>query len=217
MTSRPTAESRLRWRSEGPGSPRRLSSNEPSPNARLVRAEGPVEPSLGRKPQVLDEKTNPLSPEGATAFAPAWRHVQCRRGSALLFALVILAVASSIGAVAVTTAVVGDNVVRNDLFREKAYCIAESGVEKALVELLRDPHFAGDTDVAFDLGSFSTTLRPLRANEWEITSIGTVRKGDVPFLRQRIVARVTLDAGRARVISWRVSSLPVERSPVTGD
>jgi hypothetical protein len=30
-----------------------------------MRAEGPVEHSLGRKPQVVDENTDPMSPEGA--------------------------------------------------------------------------------------------------------------------------------------------------------
>lgn len=146
-----------------------------------------------------------------TESPPAWRAEGAAEGSALLVALVILFVTSSLGLAIVTTATVGHDVVRNDLYREKAYYVAESGIEKALVELLRNPQFAGDTNVPFDLGSFSTTVRAVGENEHAITSIGTVRRAGVPFLRQRIVVRVTLDGGRAHITSWNASSVPVRR------
>ncbi|MBN1916303.1 MAG: hypothetical protein JW889_00220 [Verrucomicrobia bacterium] len=136
-----------------------------------------------------------------------------RRGSALVFALLILLVTTSLGSAAVITAIIGRNVVRDDLYGERASCIAESGVEKALVELLRDPAFAGDTGVPFDAGSFSTTVRAISENEWEVTSTGTACRANVPFRRRRIVARVSVDAGRTRVVSWDASSLPVTAAP----
>ena len=132
------------------------------------------------------------------------------RGSALLLALVILFVASSIGAAAAITAMLGEKAVRADLYREKAYRIAESGVEKALVEIVRDAAFAGEDNVPFDGGSFSTDVRAIGDEEREITSVGEALKGGSVFSRQRIVACVKLGPDQARIICWSESSLPIE-------
>ena len=134
------------------------------------------------------------------------------RGSVLVLALVILAVASSIGSVAVITAVLGQKVVRNDFYREKAYRIAESGVEKAIFEIVGDAQFAGESDVAFDSGSFSTTVRAIGENEREITAIGEAQKGASILFRHRIVARVRLGPDRARIVGWSESSLPIQQT-----
>ena len=129
----------------------------------------------------------------------------------LLLALVILAVVSSISAVAVVTAVLGQKVVRNDFYRETAYRIAESGIEKAIVEIVGDAQFTGENDVAFDLGSFSTTVQATGEHEREIISVGQTPKGDFTVFRHRIVARVTLEPDHARIVSWSESTLPIHR------
>jgi hypothetical protein len=136
---------------------------------------------------------------------------RAERGSAVLLALMILATVSAIAVAAAASAMLGQKAVQHGFYREKAYCIAESGVEKAIVEIAADAQFAGENEVPFDVGSFSTTVRALGENETEITSVGQAQKGRSMLYRCRIVARVRLDADQARVVGWSVSSLPTER------
>ncbi len=134
------------------------------------------------------------------------------RGSVLVLAVVILAVASSVSGAAVLTAALGQKIVRNDVVREKAYRIAESGVEKAIVELAADAEFAGESDVAFDTGSFSTNVLSIGENERQITSTGQARKGASILFRHRIVARVSLGPDQVRIVRWSESSLPIQQT-----
>jgi hypothetical protein len=118
---------------------------------------------------------------------------------------------AAIGAVVVTLATLGHNTVQHGFYREKAECIAESGVEKAIVEIGRNPAFTGERDVPFDIGSFSTAVRTLDDGDVEITSIGQAQRGLSVRFTQRIVARVRFESGRPRIISWTTSALPTER------
>lgn len=132
------------------------------------------------------------------------------RGSALLFALVMLMLVSSIGTAAVTVATLGRKAVHSDFCRETAAWIAEAGIEKALVEIVRDRAFVGEHEVAFGGGSFSTQVRAIGEDEREITSVGHARRGASLLFRHRVVARVQFGPDRGRIIGWSASSLPVE-------
>lgn len=129
----------------------------------------------------------------------------------MVLAIVILAVVSSIGGGATIAAMLAQKAVQHAFFREKAFRIAEAGLEKAIAEIARDPRFAGDGNVPFDIGSFQTQVQALGDHEFEIIAVGHARRSASTQFAHQIVARVTLDADRARIVSWSESGLPPER------
>lgn len=115
-----------------------------------------------------------------------------QRGQSLVILLVFMAVALTItGATATLIAV---NSQTTSAFNEgqSAFEVAESGVENALLRLLRDPSYPGET-LQVGLGSAIVIV-----NNNVITSLG--RWGGTT---RKIQVSVSFNAGRMTIDSWR--------------
>lgn len=78
----------------------------------------------------------------------------------------------------------------------RAYYIAESGAENALLRLLRDPNYTGENNLAVGDGVASSTVTP--GNPAVIVSSGTVGN----FIR-KVQVTATYNTGFYTVTSWQ--------------
>ncbi len=126
------------------------------------------------------------------------------RGSALLLAIVMLAV-MSLGAAVVWRSLTSttDRQFRAEL-EERAWHTAEAGLEKAIAALRESgTAYTGEKDTPFDRGSFTVQVIDSTPNTYELRSDGTVHDGKVVFAERHLAATLELDAS-ARVVRYLV-------------
>lgn len=117
-----------------------------------------------------------------------------KRGQSLVILLVFMAIAMTVTSAAVVMMIVGSTAASKYEQGQTAYATAESGAENALLRLLRDPNYVGET---LTIGSATATITVTGTNPKTVTSTG-VSGG---FTRQvRVVASDI--SGILTVISW---------------
>ncbi len=126
------------------------------------------------------------------------------RGSALLLAIVLLAV-MSLGA-GVTWRRLTSNAERQ--FRaelsERAWQIAEAGLDKAVSELRAGRNaYHGEENRPFDRGSFSVKVEPAPPHGYTVRVTGMVHDGTVVFAERRLAALIELSQA-GRIVQYRI-------------
>lgn len=79
---------------------------------------------------------------------------------------------------------------------EKVHSIAESGAENAILRLLRDPSYTGETNLP--IGAGNATITVTGTSPYTILSIGTIGS-----ITRNIEVKATITAGKLTVISWQ--------------
>lgn len=92
-------------------------------------------------------------------------------GQALITLLFFIVIAVTITTAAVVIILTGTNSTTKFSEATRGYYVAESGTENALLRLLRDPSYTGETLVVSD-GTVTTTVTGI--SPYVITSVGTV-------------------------------------------
>ncbi|MCA9370034.1 MAG: hypothetical protein H6774_00310 [Pseudomonadales bacterium] len=119
-----------------------------------------------------------------------------QRGSALVMLLVItsvcmIVIVTTLSMMLITT----ENSYRISRQRE-AQMVAESGIENALVTLLRNPEYTGEI-LTIDSGTATITV----IEDGGVATITSV--GVVDTLQSRIVVEADTSSGAVQVISWQ--------------
>ena len=131
------------------------------------------------------------------------KHIQIStlaQGQALvaLLVFVVIAVMVIFGSIAITsTNTEGATVFQQGIIARQ---IAETGVENALLKLLRDPSYTGETipvDEGAYQGSAAVTITGDSLNK-TIQSIGTAGN-----FQHKIVVKITYNNGVQTIISWQ--------------
>lgn len=117
-------------------------------------------------------------------------------GQALVILLIFMIIAVSVTSVAVVTTLTGSTgaskIQEGVLVQE----LAETGVENARIQLLRNTDYAGEV---LTLGGGTVTVTATRSGQSRIiTSVGQV--GDI---KRTISATVSLENGVITVVSWQ--------------
>lgn len=117
-----------------------------------------------------------------------------KRGQSLVILLVFMAIAVTVTSAAVVMMIVGSTAASKYEQGQTAYATAESGAENALLRLLRDPNYGGET---LTIGSATATITVTGTDPKTITSTGV--SGE--FSRQiRVV--IGYNSGILTVTSW---------------
>ena len=117
------------------------------------------------------------------------------RGQALISLLFFIVIITTITTAAVVIILTGSNAATKFEQGTRAYYVAESGVENALLRLLRDPSFTGET-LTIDDGTVETTVTG--SGPYVVTAKGTVGN----FIRTiRVNAAYTNNA--LQVSGWK--------------
>lgn len=115
-------------------------------------------------------------------------HRPARRGIALIIALVLLALASSLGGLLVRGLLTARQQAENGLRQVQASWLAEAGLSRARARLGADPDYDGET--------WSIAADELGGRHGAVVTIEVAAPGDQPGAR-RIAARAEYPAGEA--------------------
>lgn len=108
-----------------------------------------------------------------------------RRGQTLVFLLVFMAIAITVTTATVAMIIGSSYGASAQEQGTTAFSLAESGAENALLRLLRDPNYAGET---LTIGTDQVTITVSGSSQKVITSVGTSRH----FVRTvRVVTNLT--------------------------
>ena len=91
-------------------------------------------------------------------------------GQALVTLLVFIAVATTITAAATTVTLINSQTTGKFAQGESALVIAQAGADNAILRLLRDPNYSGETDLS--IGSGTATITVSGSSVKTITSEG---------------------------------------------
>ena len=118
-----------------------------------------------------------------------------KRGQTLIFLLIFMAISVTITSAAVIVIILNSHASSKFAQGLEAYDIAESGAENALMRLLRDTSYTGET---LTIGTGTATITLTGSNPYTITSQGTAGN----FIRQvQVIA--TFTSGVMGVTSWK--------------
>lgn len=92
-----------------------------------------------------------------------------KKGQALISLLIFTAIASTVTAGTVAVAIINSQSTTKYAQGEQVYHIAEAGVENAILRLLRDRSYSGET---LSIGAGSATITVSGTTNVTITSIG---------------------------------------------
>lgn len=92
-----------------------------------------------------------------------------KRGQALVILLVFMAIAVTVTTAAVVMMIIGSTAASKYELSQVAYMTAESGAENAMLRLLRDPNYTGET---LTIGSATATITVTGTDPKTITSTG---------------------------------------------
>lgn len=121
--------------------------------------------------------------------------MKCKKGQALIVLITFAAIASTIIASVLLVSININAASGKIQVGNEALDVAEAGVENALLRLLRDPSYTGET---LTVGSGSATITVTGTNPKTITSLGIVGSH-----RRTIQAVASDSAGVLTVTSWR--------------
>ena len=117
-----------------------------------------------------------------------------RKGQGLIVLIVLVAMALTIISSAVTSNVINAISTTRTQEGESARDIAESGIENALLRLLRDSSYAGET---LPVGEGSATITVSGTNPKTIVSVG-----NISTYRRTITVTATETNGVLSVTTW---------------
>jgi Tfp pilus assembly protein PilX len=134
-----------------------------------------------------------------TKPSPDRRRQHGQRGTALIFALVVVFVLSIGTSVLWKQLHANLNEQRRTWHREQAFQLAEAGLEHAIARLRTNPAgYTGETDVPLGAGAFSVQVtRPTGADTYVLESWGRLNQNTGIHDRAGLRARLRLDAGGA--------------------
>ena len=118
-----------------------------------------------------------------------------KSGQTLVLLLVFMTIAITVTTAAVVMIIVSSRSASALEQSQAAYSVAESGAENALLRILRDPSYAGET---LTIGTGTATISATGADTKTILSVGSV--GD--FLRQ-VQVTASYIGGILTVTSWQ--------------
>jgi hypothetical protein len=118
-----------------------------------------------------------------------------KSGQTLIILLVFMMVSIIVTTTAITLAISGVQASGRQVLSSQALDIAESGIENALIKLLRDPSYTGET---LTVGDGIATIVVTGSGDNTITSIG--RYGN---FERTIRVTTTYSAGITSVTSWQ--------------
>lgn len=119
-----------------------------------------------------------------------------RTGQTLVTLLIFMVMMITITGAAVALSI--NNSISADKFAIgiDSYTIAESGVENALIRLLRDPNYTGET---INVGDGTATITVTG----DITSKTIISSGKINNFARKIELRTAYNDGMLSVLSWR--------------
>lgn len=118
-----------------------------------------------------------------------------RKGQALTTLLIFTAIATTVMTAAVILSVTNATSASTTELGSEAYGIAESGAENALLRLLRDPNYTGET---LTIGNGQATMTVVGSNPKTMTSVGNSGS-----FRREIQIVTTLTNGVLSIQSWK--------------
>jgi len=124
-----------------------------------------------------------------------------QRGSALMIALIFLAVLGTATTATWRAMHMELSASREQRLQESAYFLAEAGLEKALVLLREDAAYRGEEDTPLDTGAFTVLVTPLEPGHFSIESTGYVAPNADRTGRHTLVAQLRL-APDGRVLAF---------------
>lgn len=116
-------------------------------------------------------------------------------GQALVTLLVFIAVAVIITSAATALIIINSQTSLSLNLGQEAYQVAESGIENALLRLLRDPAYAGET---LTVGQGTATIIVTGANPYTLTSTGIMGN-----FSRRLQTTAQFSSGILSVTSWQ--------------
>ncbi len=117
-----------------------------------------------------------------------------QKGQTLLMLLVFMIIAITVTSAATTLILVNSSNTQKMEGGTVAYQIAESGIENALLRLLRNPNYSGET---LALNGGSATITVTGSNPYTITSLG--KSGNFSRTLQVVINY----NGNMTISSWR--------------
>ncbi len=118
-----------------------------------------------------------------------------KKGQALIMLLVFIIIGITVTSAAVAIMIINSTSAQKAESGTVAFQIAESGIENALLRLLRDPTYTGETNLP--IGDGSSSISVIGSNPYTITATGV--NGN--FTR-KLEAVVNYN-GIMNIISWR--------------
>lgn len=119
-----------------------------------------------------------------------------KKGEVLIMLVMIITVLTIISTAAVALALSTTRDTTTFTLGEKALTIAESGVENAILNLLRDPGYTGDSNLP--IGPGNVTMIISGTSPYTVTSTGVVGN-----MVRRVQAQVGTVAGKLTVLDWQ--------------
>jgi hypothetical protein len=116
-------------------------------------------------------------------------------GQALITLLFFIVIAVTITSAAIIIIMTGSLATTKFQEGTKSYYIAESGIENALLRLLRDPDYAGET---MNVGDGTVTISIAGTSPYTITAVS-----DIGDFSRTIQATVVFANGILSVTSWK--------------
>ncbi len=117
-----------------------------------------------------------------------------RAGQAMILLVAFVGLAMSIITAAVAVNILGGQNARGTEASTEALTIARSGVENAMIQLIRDPNYAGET---LSVGGGTATVTVTGTTQKTIRSVGTV-----PDHSRTIEVVASSSGGIVSVVSW---------------
>jgi hypothetical protein len=117
------------------------------------------------------------------------------RGQALITLLFFIVISVTITSAAIVMILTGSTAATDVQEGTRAYYVAESGIEEALLRLLRDPAFTNETVTITD-GSVVITVSG--SSPYTITAVGTVGNN-----QRTIQATAEYSSGALAVSEWK--------------
>lgn len=128
------------------------------------------------------------------SYPPVFKHQPHQAGSALIPLLVFMTVAIMVTTTAGALVLVTSQNTATQAQSVQAQLVAQSGMENALLQLIRDPSYTGEV---LAVGSGTASITVTGPSPYQITSIG--QSGQ---FQRTIEAEATYSNGQLTVTSW---------------
>jgi len=122
--------------------------------------------------------------------------IQTKKGEIAIILVLVIVMLTVLTTAAVALAISTTRDTTTLSLGEKAYAVAESGAENAILRLLRDPNYTGETDLS--IGTGSATITVTGTTPKVINSIGV--EGNM--VRQLEVTVVIVNS-QVTILNWK--------------
>ena len=119
------------------------------------------------------------------------------RGTALLFVLFLLVIATTAGLLLSVALTVDLREQKDDARRLRLGALVDSALEEALAALSLDPDAGGYAPHDFAGGTLESAIRTLPDGRKEVTALATYAG-----LERSVVAEIVFESGKPRVLTW---------------